>query len=118
MIAGRKHKLPKSINKRETLTPPFPQSIQAKEINCDRTHYFYDICSINGPTVLDPTTSTFFLMDPIISTPQKPMVEKLRPYPRKWESFIMHRIKKWKSFLSLSFDEVRVFKHYPSQSCE
>ena len=93
MIAGRKHKLPKSINKRETLTPPFPQSTQAKEINCDRTHYFYDICSINGPTVLDPTTSTFFLMDPIISTPQKPMVEKLRPYPRKWESFIMPRIK-------------------------
>ncbi|XP_023900427.2 xylan glycosyltransferase MUCI21 [Quercus suber] len=92
-IQGRKHRLPKSINTRETLTPPFPQPTQAKEINCDRTHNFYDICSINGPTVLDPTTSTFFLMDPTISNPQKPMVEKLRPYPRKWESFTMPRIK-------------------------
>ena len=108
MIAGRKHRLPKSINKRETLTPPFPQSTQAKEINCDRTHNFYNICSINGPTALDPSTSTFFLMDPTISTPQKPMVEKLSPYPCKWESFTMPRIKEVALILGPSSSKCKI----------
>ncbi len=83
----------KSISKTETLPLSPQQSNPTKEIICDRIHNFYDICSINGPTVLDPTKSTFFLMNPTSSTPQKPMVEKVRPYPRKWESFTMPQIK-------------------------
>ncbi|KAI3902296.1 hypothetical protein MKW98_006493 [Papaver atlanticum] len=28
-------------------------------ISCDRTHKRYDICSLNGPTIMDPTKSNF-----------------------------------------------------------
>ncbi|KAM3754651.1 hypothetical protein ACB098_03G182400 [Castanea mollissima] len=47
----------------------------------------------HGPTALDPTSSTFFVIDPKTLTPQKPTVEKVRPYPRKWENHTMSRIK-------------------------
>lgn len=80
---------------------------EAKEINCDRSHKYYDICTINSPTVLDPKSSTFYLMDPINSTPQKPMVEKVRPYPRKFETHTMSRIK-----------EVTLISGPPSPKCE
>uniref|UniRef100_A0A7N2LCI3 Glycosyltransferase 61 catalytic domain-containing protein n=1 Tax=Quercus lobata TaxID=97700 RepID=A0A7N2LCI3_QUELO len=66
---------------------------EAKDISCDRSHKNYDFCTISGPTVLDPTSSTFFVMDPKTLTPQKPTVEKVRPYPRKWETHTMSRIK-------------------------
>ncbi|KAJ6432239.1 hypothetical protein OIU84_019474 [Salix udensis] len=59
-----------------------PPSPQPKQINCDRSHRFYDLCTINGPAVLDPVSSTLYLSDPIISSAT---VEKIRPYPRKWE---------------------------------
>ncbi|KAL6192820.1 hypothetical protein ACLB2K_033906 [Fragaria x ananassa] len=58
-------------------------------IICDRTSKHYDLCSINSPTVLDPTTSTFFIM----SSTQLPSMATIRPYPRKFEDFIMSRIK-------------------------
>ncbi|KAL6186793.1 hypothetical protein ACLB2K_042912 [Fragaria x ananassa] len=58
-------------------------------IICDRTSKHYDLCSINGLTVLDPTTSTFFTTAPT----QLPSVTTIRPYPRKFEDFIMSRIK-------------------------
>ncbi|TYG79673.1 hypothetical protein ES288_D02G157400v1 [Gossypium darwinii] len=44
---------------------------QAKQvISCDRSHQKYDLCSITGATVVDPATSTFFLVDPTISGPR------------------------------------------------
>ncbi|MBA0855396.1 hypothetical protein Goshw_013106 [Gossypium schwendimanii] len=61
-------------------------------ISCDRSHKKYDLCSITGATVVDPATSTFFLVDPTISGPGS-IVEKIKPYPRKWENFPMQRIK-------------------------
>ncbi|CAN6550471.1 unnamed protein product [Malus baccata var. baccata] len=58
-------------------------------IVCDRPDGRYDLCSINGSTVLDPNIFTFFTMGPA----QLPQVEKVQPYPRKFEAFIMSRIK-------------------------
>ncbi|KAJ8433233.1 hypothetical protein Cgig2_023185 [Carnegiea gigantea] len=60
------------------------------KITCDRSHYHYDTCSISGPTSLDPTTSTFYAIGP---TWPKNFIEKIRPYPRKWENFTMSKIK-------------------------
>lgn len=61
-------------------------------ISCDRSHRSYDLCTITGPTVMDPTTSTFFLVNP--SPPHTAAEQqKIRPYPRKWENAIMARIK-------------------------
>ncbi|KAK6251889.1 hypothetical protein QUC31_013609 [Theobroma cacao] len=72
---------------------PLQQSPPQRQIiSCDRSHREYDLCWINGPTVVDPNTSTFFLMDPTTSSPQS-TVEKIKPYPRKWENFPMARIK-------------------------
>lgn len=74
----------KSIGK-ANLSSTSLQTPPAKLITCDRAHSTYDICKINGPTVLDPTTATFYAMDPKGST----VVEKIRPYPRKLEAQIM-----------------------------
>ncbi|KAL5826312.1 hypothetical protein ACOSQ4_018109 [Xanthoceras sorbifolium] len=82
----------KSISKWDPLPPPPLQPSQGGQINCDRSHHNYDICSINGPAVLDPKSSTFYLVDPPTSTPPL-LVENIRPYPRKWENFVMKGIK-------------------------
>ncbi|KAF7828006.1 protein O-linked-mannose beta-1,4-N-acetylglucosaminyltransferase 2-like [Senna tora] len=72
-----------------------PHHSPEKQITCDRSHHSYDICSIHVPTVLDPTTSTFFINRPSssITHSPNPTVTKIRPYPRKWENFTMSRIK-------------------------
>ncbi|OMO71912.1 putative glycosyltransferase [Corchorus olitorius] len=62
---------------------------KTSQISCNRTYRRYDLCTINGPTVLDPVTSTFFTMDPT----NKVQVEKIKPYPRKYENYIMAQIK-------------------------
>ncbi|KAK6921956.1 Glycosyltransferase 61 [Dillenia turbinata] len=62
-------------------------------ITCDRSHYHYDICSIKGPTVLDPTISTFCSVDPGHSKPSSPSIEKIKPYPRKWQELAMSQVK-------------------------
>ncbi|KAL9352116.1 hypothetical protein Peur_054796 [Populus x canadensis] len=78
---------------RKDPTPPSPQSPlpRPNQINCDRSHRFYDLCTINGPTVLDPVNSTLYLSAPTNST----TVEKIRPYPRKWEKPIMAGIQEF-----------------------
>ncbi|CAK7326158.1 unnamed protein product [Dovyalis caffra] len=53
-----------------------------RAITCDCSHRDYDLWSINGPTLLDPITSTFFTRGPTNSTPPDFAV-KFRPYPRK-----------------------------------
>ncbi|EEF50795.1 glycosyltransferase, putative [Ricinus communis] len=67
----------------------FPLSGQ---ISCDRTQLRYDLCWINGQTVLDPTTSAFFVVRSTNSAPPY-LVETIKPYPRKFEAFIMAQIK-------------------------
>ncbi|KAF8369861.1 hypothetical protein HHK36_032108 [Tetracentron sinense] len=72
--------------------PPSVQSQLTTPISCDRSNERYDFCSLNGPSFLDPTTSTFLVVDSSSSTRQ-PISEKVRPYPRKWEKDIMSHIK-------------------------
>ena len=61
-------------------------------ISCDRSPSRYDLCKISGPTVVDPTTATFFALGPTGST-RPNTVEKIQPYPRKFEDYIMAQIK-------------------------
>ncbi|KAH7516030.1 hypothetical protein FEM48_Zijuj10G0091300 [Ziziphus jujuba var. spinosa] len=88
MITEGKHVDLNALSRGDPLSVPPTQALRAPQITCDRVHYFYDICKVNGPT-LDPTTSTFYTM----GTPDPPLVEKIQPYPRKWESLVMSRIK-------------------------
>ncbi|XP_059315996.1 xylan glycosyltransferase MUCI21 [Lycium ferocissimum] len=84
----------KSLRAQDQPLEPFsraPKSI----IRCDRSHYFYDICSINGPTIFDPFESTFYDMDSINKNETNIIVEKIKPYPRKWENFTMGQIKEF-----------------------
>ncbi|OVA11924.1 Glycosyltransferase AER61 [Macleaya cordata] len=74
-----------------TAAPPTSQLI-----SCNRSHHRYDICSLNGPTTMDPTKSTFYLLDPITTTNSLSSIssstnipQKIRPYPRKWETNLM-----------------------------
>ncbi|VVB03970.1 unnamed protein product [Arabis nemorensis] len=62
-------------------------------ITCDRSHTNYDLCSINGSCNLDPRTGTITLMDPTFG-PSATLIEKIRPYPKKEDNWIMQRIDK------------------------
>ncbi|XP_020268466.1 EGF domain-specific O-linked N-acetylglucosamine transferase-like [Asparagus officinalis] len=59
-------------------------------ICCDRTNYHSDICFLKGNTITNSSSSSILL----ISNPNSssPTVEKIRPYTRKWEPFIMNKI--------------------------
>ncbi|XP_059650353.1 xylan glycosyltransferase MUCI21-like [Cornus florida] len=98
------HSVLKQMSPMENRSAPRVRSSLASPITCDRSNHRYDICSINGPTVLDTSQSTFFVVGPENS---KPLVEKVRPYPRKWESFTMGRIK-----------ELTLTSGSPSPPCE
>ncbi|KAL4593988.1 hypothetical protein ACB092_M001400 [Castanea dentata] len=65
---------------------------QAGQITCNRSHAYYDLCSIDGPTLLEPITSTLYALDSINST-QQPIWLKTRPYPRKWDKGAMSKVK-------------------------
>ncbi|XP_038994274.1 alpha-1,3-arabinosyltransferase XAT3-like, partial [Hibiscus syriacus] len=58
-------------------------------ITCNRSYIRYDLCTVNGSTVLDFASSTFFTVDPTNAI----HVEKIKPYPRKYEDYIMGQIK-------------------------
>ncbi|XP_052199547.1 alpha-1,3-arabinosyltransferase XAT3-like [Diospyros lotus] len=62
----------------------------AGPIECNRSHKSYDICWINGPTLLDPNGPNIYFMGPTSPTAQ---VEKIRPYPRKWDIYRMSHVK-------------------------
>ncbi|CAA7039650.1 unnamed protein product [Microthlaspi erraticum] len=66
-----------------------PQEMTSASITCDRSHTIYDVCSINGSCNLNPKTGTFTLIDPTSA----PSVEKIKPYPRKTDKWVMPEIK-------------------------
>ncbi|CAN6859287.1 unnamed protein product [Brassica oleracea] len=68
-----------------------PQETTSSTIICDRSHTNYDLCSINGLCHLDIRNQTITLMDPTFAT-SAPIVEKIRPYPRKADNWIMSKI--------------------------
>ncbi|GAB2262483.1 hypothetical protein Droror1_Dr00003480 [Drosera rotundifolia] len=63
-------------------------SMQRTSIVCDRSNEIYDWCFLNRPTILVPRRSTFFAMNMYTPTKMPPLTEKVRPYPRKWETII------------------------------
>ncbi|XP_021910174.1 uncharacterized protein LOC110823974, partial [Carica papaya] len=84
----------------EVMKDPFPPQIhfrspdKKKQINCDRFHKNYDVCSINNRFILDPVVSTFYLVD--LTSIQSYVMEKIKPYPRKWDETVMLRINELK----------------------
>ncbi|KAJ4840105.1 hypothetical protein Tsubulata_039242 [Turnera subulata] len=68
-------------------------------ITCNFSNKDYDICSMNGPALLDPMTSTFFTMIPtptniMTTAPSDHLAEvKIRPYPRKTDKSAMSKAK-------------------------
>ncbi|XP_058081700.1 xylan glycosyltransferase MUCI21-like [Magnolia sinica] len=66
-------------------------SLTKSPISCDRSNFHYDFCSLNGPTVMVPKTSTLLVVGSTI--PIQSTIQKVRPYPRKWEKNIMAHIK-------------------------
>ncbi|CAN8253645.1 unnamed protein product [Cochlearia groenlandica] len=69
-----------------------PQEMTSKTITCYRSHSNYDLCLINGSCILNLKTKTLTLMDPTFAT-STPLVQKIRPYPRKEDKRIMSKIK-------------------------
>ncbi|KAJ8774712.1 hypothetical protein K2173_017158 [Erythroxylum novogranatense] len=61
-------------------------------VRCDRSQRDYDLCSINGSSLLDPNSSTFFIMDPNRSN-QTDVVMKIHPYPRKKDKAAISLVK-------------------------
>ncbi|ERM98964.1 hypothetical protein AMTR_s00226p00018460 [Amborella trichopoda] len=57
-------------------------------VYCDRAHYRFDTCILQGPTIMDPASKTFTILEPVVFV----IVEKIRPYGRKWETDIMSTI--------------------------
>ncbi|KAJ0038797.1 hypothetical protein Pint_23550 [Pistacia integerrima] len=110
MVADKKDLELKSTSKLDQLPRPPSQSPQ---ISCDRSHHNYDLCAITGSTVLDSTTSTLFLVDCSTSTPPS-IVEKIRPYPRKREKFMMNRIKELTITSSPESPKCEVQHHVPA----
>ncbi|KAJ0252867.1 O-linked-mannose beta-1,4-N-acetylglucosaminyltransferase-like protein [Hirschfeldia incana] len=68
-----------------------PQVMTSSTIICDRSDTNYDICSVNGSCHLDVRTQTITLVDPTFAT-SAPIVEKIKPYPRKADNWIMSKI--------------------------
>ncbi|KFK33511.1 hypothetical protein AALP_AA5G022300 [Arabis alpina] len=61
-------------------------------ITCDRSNTSYNLCSVNGSCILDPKTGTITLLNPTLAS-SATLVEKIKPYPRKADKWIMPKIK-------------------------
>ncbi|XP_054825720.1 xylan glycosyltransferase MUCI21-like isoform X2 [Prosopis cineraria] len=70
-----------------------PSSSSSADLSKSLSNNYSATSSRNQPPqVVDPTTGTFFVMGPNGSDKPK-IVEKIKPYPRKFEDFIMAQIK-------------------------
>ncbi|XP_024021514.1 uncharacterized protein LOC21387743 [Morus notabilis] len=72
--------------------PPLRATKHVRQIICDRSHSNFDLCSINGHTLLDPRTTTLYALDPTNSNPPITLL-KIRPYPRKADKRAMSSVK-------------------------
>ncbi|WCJ22163.1 Glycosyltransferase family 61 protein [Euphorbia peplus] len=98
------------LKKSETILNQNSPTPHYHEIQCDRSHGTYDFCKINGPTVLDPTISTFFAVDPHLPN----TTHKIRAYPRKWENIIMQRIKELTLISGPLSPQCEIHHRYPA----
>ncbi|XP_010683379.3 xylan glycosyltransferase MUCI21-like [Beta vulgaris subsp. vulgaris] len=84
------HLAKKTCNTSFSNTWALIQSQQGGPIICDRSHDNYDWCFLNRPSILDPNTTTFSTVRSNSQNSTIPLlIEKIRPYPRKWEKFTM-----------------------------
>lgn len=58
------------------------------QITCDRSHVDFDLCTVNGPTLLDPAHPTLLVLGPH-NWIQPHFPVKIRPYPRKHDKAAM-----------------------------
>ncbi|XP_021740013.1 protein O-linked-mannose beta-1,4-N-acetylglucosaminyltransferase 2-like [Chenopodium quinoa] len=61
-------------------------------IHCDQSHRLYDWCHLRSPTILDPKRATFSSRS-LSPSMNPPIVEKVRPYPRKTDINSMSNIR-------------------------
>ncbi|KAF7809071.1 EGF domain-specific O-linked N-acetylglucosamine transferase [Senna tora] len=62
------------------------------QITCNRSHKDFDLCIINGSTLLDPTLSTLFALG-LHNWIQPQFSMKIRPYPLKYDKSAMSLVK-------------------------
>lgn len=61
-------------------------------ITCNRSDKNFDLCKMNGPTLLDKNSLTMFTLGHHIST-QPHTIEKIRPYPLKPDKIAMSYVR-------------------------
>ncbi|KAM0874427.1 hypothetical protein ACQ4PT_037444 [Festuca glaucescens] len=70
-------------------------SMPSHGICCDRSDFNTDVCFMAGDVRTDAASLSFLLFPPPHATPNVTVddkVERIRPYPRKWERHLMERI--------------------------
>lgn len=77
----------------------------AAAITCDYSHQEYDLCTINGSTLLDSASSTIFAVGPHTKDKYHAPL-KIRPYPRKSDKVAMSGVK-----------ELNLIEAQPKLSC-
>ncbi|CAO2828730.1 unnamed protein product [Amaranthus hypochondriacus] len=90
-----------------------PNLVQPK-IFCDRSHRLYDWCHLKHPTILQPERATFFTRSTTTSISDPPIVEKLRPYPRKTDNKTMSNIHEIRLTTELSNGPCTIFHNTPA----
>ncbi|KOM45892.1 hypothetical protein LR48_Vigan06g119800 [Vigna angularis] len=88
-------------------------NVSAAAITCDYSHKEYDLCTINGSTLLDPTSSTIFAVN--LHTQNKShAVLKFRPYPRKSDKAAMSFVKELNLIVAQPKLSCNVTHHTPA----
>ncbi|KAL5221249.1 hypothetical protein ABZP36_025962 [Zizania latifolia] len=67
-------------------------SLPGDTICCDRSDFNTDVCFMAGDVRLDPASLSLLLFPQQRPAANATVEERIRPYTRKWEPFIMNRI--------------------------
>uniref|UniRef100_J3L7Z5 Glycosyltransferase 61 catalytic domain-containing protein n=1 Tax=Oryza brachyantha TaxID=4533 RepID=J3L7Z5_ORYBR len=79
-------------------------SLPGDTICCDRSDFNTDVCFMAGDVRLDPASLSLLLFGKQPPAPNATLEERVRPYTRKWETFIMGKI-----------EEVRLRMAHPAE---
>ncbi|XP_014492882.1 protein O-linked-mannose beta-1,4-N-acetylglucosaminyltransferase 2 [Vigna radiata var. radiata] len=85
----------------------------AAAITCDYSNKEYDLCTINGSTLLDPTSSTIYAVDLHTRNKSRPPL-KFRPYPRKSDKVAMSFVKELNLIVAQPKLSCNVTHHTPA----
>ncbi|KAF0893667.1 hypothetical protein E2562_028074 [Oryza meyeriana var. granulata] len=67
-------------------------SLSGDTICCDRSDFNTDVCFMAGDVRTDPASLSLLLFPKQPPAPNATVEERIRPYTRKWETFIMGKI--------------------------